>query len=246
MPSVFWPQQARLWVNSFVNFILPPVCANCKKAGELLCGDCLSAIKWVEAPICQCCGQPRQYDGQPTADQEVVCADCQKRPFLLQQIRAATLFTDPIPTFIHKLKYTGSFALSHPLADLMIVAWEKWRVPVDLVIPIPLHRERKQDRGYNQSELLAEPFSRQYHIDFQPNALHRTRHTAPQVNLNAQQRHSNVMNAFETVTPTSVKGRQILLIDDVCTTGATLNAAAQALLAAGATAVSAYCLARAI
>jgi len=154
------------------------------------------------------------------------------------------LFAYPITKLIHNLKYNGAFALAKPLAQLMIEAWPTWQMPVDLVLPIPLHADRKRKRGYNQSTLLARAFADGTALPYAEGALKRTRFTTPQVGLSAVERLENVQNAFQ--ADSRVQGKHILLIDDVCTTGATMAAAAAALLATGAQTVSGYCVARAI
>jgi ComF family protein len=160
----------------------------------------------------------------------------------LQQIRAATFYGGPVAEVLKQFKYGGYFGLAQPLGNLMLAAWPRWQRPVDLVVPIPLHAARQRERGYNQSELLARFLER--HLDWQVEtaALKRSRRTRPQVGLNNVERRANVQGAF-IADPALVRGRQILLIDDVHTTGATLVAAAEVLLAAGAKLVSAYCLA---
>jgi ComF family protein len=141
------------------------------------------------------------------------------------------------------MKYEGYFALAHPLAELMIQAWPKWQIPVDLVIPIPLHSERKRQRGYNQAELLVEIIQPRLEWECNPQALRRHRRTAPQVGLDIYKRRKNVQGAFA-AEEMLVSNRRILLVDDVCTTGSTLEAAASVLLEAGAESVAAYCLTR--
>jgi ComF family protein len=163
----------------------------------------------------------------------------------LRQIRAATIFTDPITTIIHKMKYEGFFGLADLLADLMVEAWPRWQVVVDGIVPVPLHPDREKKRGYNQSALLAKRLGKQLGLVYAPGFLRRIRYTQPQVGLNAADRLTNVKDAFAVATG-EVAGKHILLVDDVCTTGATMAAAAQALLAGGACSVSGYCVARAM
>ena len=169
---------------------------------------------------------------------------CQKRPLPLQQIRAAVLFGHPIAKLIHDLKYNSAFAVAKPLAQLMVDGWAAWQMPVNLVLPVPLHADRQRKRGYNQSTLLGQAFCAETALPFAEDALQRTRFTTPQVGLTAVQRLENVQDAF--LADSCVQGKHILLIDDVCTTGATMAASANALFAAGASAVSGYCVARAI
>ena len=237
MPVLTWRIRARGLADSLLNFVFPPVCGACKKAGSLLCDACHAQLQWVQAPLCDRCGRP-------VARATDRCSVCQERPLPLQQIRAAVLFADPASKLIHNLKYNGAFGLAKPLAQMMIDAWDRWHMPVDLVLPIPLHAERERKRGYNQSALLAREFSEGVALPYAEHALHRTRFTTPQVGLTAVERLVNVQDAF--AADDCVQGRHVLLVDDVCTTGATMAAAADALLAAGARAVSGYCVARAV
>ena len=172
------------------------------------------------------------------------CRRCQERPLPLNQIRAAVLFEEPVAHLIHLMKYEGYFALAEPLADLMIEAWPRWQTAVDLVLPIPLYPGRERKRGYNQSELLTRRLSAKMGWATSQTALRRLRRTRPQVGLDADARRHNLQNAFTAVAD-ELAGKHILLVDDVCTTGATLVAAGEVAAAAGAASVSAYCLARA-
>lgn len=237
LPALTWRTRARGLADSLLNFVFPPVCGACKKAGSLLCDACRSQLQWVNAPLCDKCGRP-------VARATDRCSVCQERPLPLNQIRAAVLFAHPVSKLIHNLKYNGAFGLSKPLAQMMADAWPTWQMPVDLVLPIPLHAERERKRGYNQSTLLTRDFCQLVGLPFSDDGLQRTRFTTPQVGLTAVERLKNVQDAF--ATQVDVLGKHILLIDDVCTTGATMAAAANALYAAGATAVSGYCVARAI
>jgi ComF family protein len=139
------------------------------------------------------------------------------------------------------MKYEGYFALAGPLSDIMTRAWVRWQMPVDIVVPIPLHAERKRQRGYNQAELLVNAMRDQLQWRVVPEALRRHKRTTPQVGLTITQRQQNVRNAFK-AERNLVDGKRILLVDDVCTTGSTLDSAAHVLIEAGAQSVCAYCL----
>jgi ComF family protein len=232
-----WRQRVRYLAGILVDVVFPPVCASCKSLGGLLCSQCESEIMWVEEPICYSCGRP-QITSTNT------CSDCHQRPLPLNQIRTATFYLNPIAEVIKQFKYEGYFGLAQPLGELMLAAWPRWQHPIDLAISVPLHAARQRERGYNQSELLARFLAR--HLDWcvETAALKRIRRTRPQVGLNMTERLANVRGAFVSDS-TLVEGKQILLIDDVRTTGSTLVAAAEVLLAAGAQSVSAYCLAEA-
>lgn len=223
------------YLSRVVDFILPPRCVNCGRGGSLLCVTCQNQLKWLEEPLCRCCGEPIA-NGK-------LCLRCQRHPLSLDQLRAAVLFTGTIPKVIHRFKYNGTFGLAEPLGQIMVQGWKKWSKPIDAIMPIPLHTQRLQERGYNQSVLLARPLANCLNVTVDEKSLARIRQTKVQARLNAEERRKNVAQAFQ--VQANVQGLKILLIDDVCTTGATLDAAASALLAAGAEEVSAYCLARA-
>lgn len=195
----------------------------------------------VPESICPRCGRFRDHVAGTEPDR--LCGECRSRPPVLVQMRASLRYQEPTDRIIHRFKYEGYFALGEPLSHFLIAAWPTWERPPDLILPVPLHPRRRQRRGYNQSELLARPLGRALGIPVVVSALERNRHTAPQVGLGPDERHANVRGAF-TAQATAVRDRDVLLVDDVLTTGATMSAAAEALLAAGAASVSAYCLAR--
>ncbi len=236
--SVSWRTRLKAAGTSFIETIFPPICVNCRAAGSLLCTDCRGQLHWIDGPICNCCGQ--QVD-----QAETLCKVCQTRPLPLKQIRAAVFFEDPAATLIHKMKYEGMFGLAAPLVELMTSAWKKWQTPTDMILPIPLHPDRERKRGYNQSNLLARGVGNYLNIAVDSKIIYRNRDTSPQVGLNARDRLKNVSGAF-VVHSQYATGKDVLLIDDVCTTGATMAAAAEALLDAGAASVSGYCVARAV
>lgn len=191
----------------------------------------------LQRPICPLCSRELK---QPLA----ACWLCRKRPFPLQKIGATFQYKSPIKELIYKLKYTDQFALGEPLGQLMAAAWPAQEISPSVVIPVPLYPQRQQERGYNQSMLLAEQLCDVHDLRLTQTALRRVRNTRPQMELGANEREQNVAEAF-VADETAVRNQDILLVDDVCTTGSTLTACAQALLAAGASSVSAYCLARA-
>jgi len=129
---------------------------------------------------------------------------------------------------VHQLKYDGRTVLAGPLGGLMAAYWMQHPMPVDVVVPVPLHTARLRERGYNQAALLARELARRVGLAVDGQTLIRQRATAPQVELNARQRRENVREAFHCVGD-GLAGKQVLLVDDVCTTGATLEACAVAL-----------------
>ena len=195
----------------------------------------------VPHAICPHCGR---MDDQPlSAGTSVLCRQCRTHPLVASQMRAPLRYAEPTSTLIHQFKYEGYSALGRPLARFLIDGWPAWDNSPDLIMPIPLHPQRRRQRGYNQAELLARPLAEAMNVPMNTSALRRTRHTVPQVGLGPEERRHNVHGAFA-VEPNAVREHHILLIDDVLTTGATMSAAAETLMAAGAASVAAYCLAR--
>lgn len=238
LSALSWRNSAKSLTDALKNLVFPPVCVSCKKVGSLLCEDCYGRIQWLSEPLCPQCGRI-------VADSHSICYVCRKWPLPLSKIRAATQFVDPIPQIIHNMKYNGYHALAEPLADLMVKAWPQWQFNIDLVLPVPLHPDRQKERGYNQSALLTKHMCRRLGLPYNLEAISRPRHTSPQVGLNVIDRLTNVRGAFR-ADAAKVTGKNILLIDDVCTTGATMAATAEALLMAGAKTVSGYSTARAM
>jgi len=165
---------------------------------------------------------------------------------MLTLSRAATLFTWPVREAVHDLKYAGRRELARPLARYLVAAyqsspWQELAGQIDAVVPVPLHQERMAERGFNQSQLLAEHFAQAVGLPVQAGWLHRQRSTRPQVGLDAVGRRANVQGAFW--ADPQVAGRSLLLVDDVYTTGATLAACAQVARETGARDVYALALA---
>jgi ComF family protein len=233
--SANWQNQIRRLTAVFIDTVFPPVCANCGQVGQLFCDTCRSEVHWIVKPVCGKCGRSQAL----AVD---TCSACRVSPLPLERVRAAVLYVEPVRTVIHRLKFDGFFALAQPLADLMLEAWPRWEHDFDLILPIPLHPNRYRQRGFNQSELLVRALQERLDWTGDRSALRRNRWTRPQLGLSARERHDNVRGAFD-ADPKTVRGRRILLVDDVFTTGSTLASAARALLDAGANSVTAYCLA---
>jgi ComF family protein len=224
--------------NALLDLVLPPHCAGCGQAGSLWCAACHSAVQLVHDPVCPHCGRPQRSDGS--------CPQCRhaQRPREIDGVRSAVIFEGPLRQAIHHLKYNGRSSLAEPLGSFLSARWQAGPLPADLIVPVPLHKARLRERGYNQSTLLARQLSRASGLPLIEETLTRIRATAPQITLNAAEREANVRDAFEARADLA-RGRRVLLVDDVCTTGATLAASSRALKAAGATSVWALTLARA-
>lgn len=224
--------------HALLDLVFPPRCVGCGQWGVSLCPQCQTAISPVPAPICERCGRP-VFGCE-------VCPLCRRDPPPLSAIRSAAIFEGPLRLAIHHLKYKGQRGLAQPLGALMAQAWPKAMRDGDCLIPVPLHTARERERGYNQARLLAEELGRRIGLPVICNAIYRVRATQPQVHLDARARRENVAGAFAATGQASMRGRRPVLVDDVCTTAATLSACAEALWQAGAAQVFAYTLARAI
>jgi ComF family protein len=153
------------------------------------------------------------------------------------------LFDGVLRQAIHRFKYERLAAMADPFGDMLADYWRAEQLAADWLIPVPLHPSRERDRGYNQSELLARQLARRVNVPVSSHGLRRIRATAVQMTLNAAQRRENVAGAFE-CGEQRVRGKRVVIVDDVGTTGATLEACAQAVLQAGAASVMGLTLAR--
>jgi len=228
---------------SVLEFFLPRLCLFCgatvgEDAPVAVCPACEAQIQWVASPLCTCCG--KVFASRDGADR--VCGECQKKPPPCTRARAAVLYAEPVSQAITRFKFGRQMAclpvmqhwLRRPLCLELAAA-------ADLAAPVPLHRKRLKNRGFNQSLYLAQAFPQ---IPLAREALVRTRHTRPQVGLNDKERRDNVKGAFAVPDPALVKGKHVLLVDDLYTTGSTVKECARVLLKAGASRVEVLTVAR--
>ena len=234
---------AKRFSLSLLEFFLPRLCLFCgaavgEEAAVAVCPDCEARILWVESPLCTCCG--RVFEGRDGADR--LCGDCQAEPPPFSRARAAALYEEPVSQAVTRFKFGRQMAylpvmqhwLRRPLCLELAAA-------ADLVAPVPLHPKRLKNRGFNQSLSLALAFPE---APLAREALVRTRHTPPQVGLKPKERRDNVKGAFAVPDPVLVKGKNVLLVDDLYTTGSTVRECARVLLKAGARRVEVLTVAR--
>jgi ComF family protein len=220
--------------------------------GDLLrpyfCRDCRSAVTPVSSPLCPRCGI--MFQSRVGADH--LCGRCLERAPPFHMARAALVYDRSTVDIIHCYKYRGKTRLAAPLGTFLWHTFARDWVgrTVDLVLPVPLHRRRLRRRGFNQSDLLLREWQTQMHPAAMPpmgtGVLERTRTAAPQAGLGRRERESNIRGVFTVRRPELVDGRNILLVDDVITTGATAGECARVLLASGAARVDVLALARVI
>ena len=208
-----------------LDLLFPPRCALCGRHGVALCEECVDALPRADPPRCPCCWSPQRS--------RWVCRPCAEQPLALEGLRSPYVFREGTRELIHALKYSHYSALASPMGELMARYLRSAALPVEVLVPVPLHPRRQRVRGYNQSTLLAREVSRRLGLPLASEALVRSRDTPPQAKaVEAGARRHNVAGAFD-CPPGIAAGRSVLLVDDVTTTGATLDACARALLAEG-------------
>ncbi|VBB46331.1 ComF family protein [uncultured Desulfatiglans sp.] len=241
--------------EALVRMIYPPKCVVCGAFIEdekppadrpypLFCRSCLARWEPLSSPVCTCCGLP--FSGPRQNDH--LCGECTRKPPCFDALRAPFIYGETLTKAVHAFKYRGQEHLAKPFGRLLADYAARWleASPPLLVMPVPLHPRRLRERGFNQSLLLARPVAKRLQADLDFLALTRVRYTQTQTGLGHADRRENVHEAFFLKRPASVKGRDVLLVDDVATTGNTLNECARILKKAGAWSVKALTLARAV
>lgn len=231
--------------ETFIDFLLPRLCCDCgqrvHQSQWLICETCLDAIPPLTEPICSTCGYP---DAHLTGEGK--CRDCPKGTVWFQSIRTATTFESTPKLLVEKLKYHNRIEYAHLLALAMARAHQTAKSPApQIIIPVPLHKVRQRERGFNQSALLANHLTGLLGAPCQPRAITRIRPTPTQTRLKKRDRQRNVKGAFQCPKPHLIQDQHVLLVDDVCTTGSTLNECARILIQAGAHSVQCLTYARA-
>ena len=222
------PQVAKLG-GMALDFLFPQWCIGCGQEGDAICPTCCHSLPRVIPPLCPRCGQP-QANG-------ILCSKCSSRPAEIDGIRSPFRFDGLARQAIHQLKYNNLRTLATPLSRQLDNYITKNPVPGEVLVPVPLHDKRLRQRGYNQSALLARQLSKLTDMPMLNDCLVRQKYAHPQaMTASAAERETNVARAFS-CRHSRLLDKQVLLIDDVATSGATLNACAAALKAAGATSV---------
>ncbi len=228
------------FIRAFLDVLFPPLCHLCKapvpEAGPLhLCAACLGAMTPITSPLCPVCGVPHWTEGGI----DHLCGRCMLAPPPFDGARGGLLYDGPLQELIHRHKYGHRAHLRRPLALLAVHHLTPFvrSVAPDVIVPVPLHRMRLRERGFNQAVLMGAVLAREWRLPLLRDTLRRVRPTVAQVTLSAQERRVNVRGAFAVADPARVTGRRILLVDDVSTTGSTVTECARVLKGAGATAV---------
>ena len=219
---------------------------------EYLCRDCIDGLIAVESPLCSCCGMP--FESRHGLDHR--CGECSTSPKNFRIARAPLIYEQVFTEVIHCYKYNGKIQLARPLGELLLMAfrlfWDK--DSIDVVVPVPLHIKRLRERGFNQALLLTrywQTITGQLPLDLsdlqvENDVLVRSIPTAPQSGLGRKQRAANIKGAFGLLDKAKIIDKRILLVDDVYTTGATVDECARLLVHHGAAHVDVLSLARAV
>jgi ComF family protein len=235
--DIVLPQLAKL-KGAALDILFPQYCVGCGKEGSFICHSCRQSLLRIASPICPRCGRP-----QPSG---ILCPDCVSWQAEIDGIRSPFRFEGVIRQAIHQLKYRNLRALVVPLAELLQDYLITNPMPTEILVPVPMHQKRLRERGYNQSSLLARELGKLINLPVIDDCLTRRRHTPPQARTaTVEERKSNTADAF-TCRDHRLRDKQVLLIDDVATSGATLDACAAALKASGATSVWGLVMAREI
>jgi len=235
-----------------LDLVFAPICLGCdlpsrgEPSRRLICVRCRARLRAIPPPACPRCGAPVLRTGRSPGP---VCRECEDWPAWLRTARSAFLLHPPADRLVHQLKYRGWRALAEPMAEAMAAVHLPFgpEEPAPLVVPVPTTRRRMRERGYNQAELLARGFAARTRRTVLP-ALERTSAAASQTALQPAARRANVAGSFHVAgdLKAALRGRHLLLVDDVLTTGATTLECGATLVAAGARAISVLTFARAL
>ena len=224
-------------LQKLLNFLFPPACPLCDTPvsthGEL-CAECWTAINWIDNPKCVKCGYP--FPADLDLGDAPLCPVCAAGKSELDWIRSACVYDDASRGAMLPFKHAGKINYAKFMSRAMIWALRDINMDADIVMPVPLARRRLFKRGYNQATLLARPIARIYGIKMDLDSVRR-KYRDDMGHKNARERAENIHGVFSVIHPDNIRGKRILLVDDVMTSGATFSELRRVLIRAGATAV---------
>lgn len=228
------------------DLLFPPTCVGCTRRLDssrppLFCSECLDKLAFIASPRCPCCGMPF------AVGTDHLCGDCLQQRYDFDRARSLLLYQSPLADIIRQLKFGGQLSGLTTLGHLAAGAacLQELSEP-ELIVPVPLHASRLRARGFNQAALIARACFPQWVDRLRVDALHRTRLTTPQSQLSGRERRSNLHGVFAVKPGIEVHGQTILVVDDVLTTGSTINECARVLRRAGAARIEVFTVARSL
>ncbi|NIX75130.1 ComF family protein [Microvirga terricola] len=245
LPRLF--HAAREVSRAALGLVYPPTCIACQAATSAphgLCAGCWAGMRFIERPYCERLGTPFAVDFGQTLLSPAAIAD----PPVFGRSRAVAEYDGTAAMLVHRLKYGDRLELARALGTMMTRAGAELIAEADVIVPVPLHRWRLWRRRFNQAMALAAVVARESGVACDPFLLARVKRTRRQVGLTKTQRQENLQGAFRVPEEAKarLKGKRVLLIDDVLTTGSTANAASRALLRGGAAQVDVLAFARVV
>ena len=231
-----WQYMVYRSIWSSLDLLFPPECGGCGRAGTRWCDTCQCSVIILNGIVCEICGLPQEKPG--------VCRACLVVRPRFRSLRAWAVFEDPVQSALHKLKYRRDLSMGDAIAAAMMPFVKNLNWQIDLVVPVPLGKQRMRERGYNQVAMIAKPLALGLGLQYSSKVLVRRKETRSQVGLSREERHRNVQDVFQ--ADPGVKGKVVLIMDDVSTTGSTLSSGADVLYASGARDVFALTVARAL
>jgi ComF family protein len=240
--------------EGLLNFIFPLDCKMCEKPireskGYSICEDCFKTIELIERPYCIKCGKPLIPSVFFKQNREILCLDCKRKKYSFEFSRSTGIYDKVLKKCIHLFKYYGEKKLAKPLGKLMVdylVKNDEFKKRIDLIIPVPLHKNDLRKRGFNQSILLGRVVGNYFSISVGEKVLIKKKLTPFQANLSKKEREKNILRAFLVEKPKEIKGKNILILDDVFTTGATVEECTKELMKARAKNIFVLTLARTV
>lgn len=214
-----------------------PVCDRILKPGEQICKACEKRIRTVSEPVCKRCGKPLQ------SEQAEYCTDCKKKQHAYRQGKAVFVYQGSIRESMYRFKYHNRREYAVFYAKEAARLYSDWirRNEIEVIVPVPMYLWKKRRRGYNQAEVFARALGREWGIPVEDKLVRRVRNTTPQKELNDKERVRNLKNAFQ-LASNIVEYSKILLVDDIYTTGSTMDAVAEQLLSGGAKSIYYICI----
>ena len=235
----------KMLLHSCLDVLFPPRCAVCnghqlRCGGNAICLGCRERVRWVEEPVCFICGM--ELYAQSTANP--ICGECLKKTPPFEYARSLFYYSDEIRTLVSSLKYKRDTSVLPAIDELVRECDLSAYNACDYIVPVPVHKKRLQQRGFNQALLLAKICFGRSDTRIRSTILQRTRNTVPQVSLDGKERRRSLKNAFTVRPGVTLSGATICLVDDVYTTGTTVSECSRGLLSRGAKRILVLTLAR--